>query len=848
MTTTPAGRIAELLVDRFASTPVLTWWDIEAQHSDELDIIAAAVGERGIDLTLHRVAGDEFGVKHEVYRVLDGEHSSKTRQLVYRTGERPRLRENWLLDLEVGYGNFTADMTSVMVHDLGLDDRGVTRVVAEHMAVFDAADRTQSVRDQLAGLPPDVRPEQLPNVLRSIMAAAVLGLRGPECHHLQRLSGALMDDHARDRTVRYDALKRYGLADFFWEICATSYGYETTEPTIAGLVTWLFDQAWRRWPAVGKSAARVDFEQIRADRSRRSNFTELAERAQEDLNIAEQLRANPPRLEDLARSDVFPVVDRAVITLLSKAILAQHIPPDGVAAIVRKRSATVWFDDNQNSYRAVEAAAECLGRIETFTPNMTDPTAGVRNYAENWWAIDRSYCTFRRHIVLAETDLADELGALVESRYVDGYQRPLAEAWQEQLDTLDSWVIPGIPALAQFARDDLPAKAKTLVIISDALRYDVAADLTERMNGDDWFSAVIEPRLGPLPSYTQLGMASHLPHGRLTLDDDTTVRADGKSTVGLKSRAELWKTVGAAAVDYNAVIAMPAEELVSIWSEHAALVVYHDVIDATGDKPVSERSTPEACARAIEEIVNLARKLGRGKTRASRVLITADHGFLFQNSELGPSDFLSESAHGDVVLVRNRRFVLGRGLRDDPAFTLWSSAQLGLDGDLQVQIPRALQRLRLPGRGTRFVHGGATLQEVVVPLVTLSQSRSKDTSKVNIDLNVSSPNITSSTVIVALTQREPVTGKRRGRTLSIGVRAADGTLLSTERTLDIDSSSDDIRDRQTTIELDLGEDAERYNGQAVQIRADEIAHGNRTMYKSTTATMQRGFGGFFDPL
>ena len=428
------------------------------------------------------------------------------------------------------------------------------------------------------------------------------------------------------------------------------------------------------------------------------------------------------------------------------------------------------------------------------------------------------------------------------------YQRPLAEAWQEQVDTLESWAVPGIAPLGQFAREDLPAKAKTLVIISDALRYEVGAELAERMNGDDWFSATIEPRLAPLPSYTQLGMASHLPHERLALADDATVLADGNSTVGLKNRAELWNTADAAALDYNTVTTMPADQLVAIWSEHSALVVYHDVIDATGDKPVSERSTPDACSRAIDEIVNLASKFGRGKTRASRVLITADHGFLFQNSELGPSDFLSEAAHGDEVVVRNRRFVLGRGLRNDPAFTLWSSEQLGLDGDLQVQIPRALQRLRRPGWGVRFVHGGATLQEVVVPLVTLSQSRTKDTSKVNVDLNTSSPTITSSTVIVTLTQREPVTGKRRGRTLSVAVWAGDGTLLSNERTLDIESPSDDIRDRQTTIELVLGENAERYNGQTVQIRADEIAHGTRATYKSTTATMQRGFGGFFDSL
>jgi uncharacterized protein (TIGR02687 family) len=850
MSSVSAGRIAELLLERFATTPVLTWWDVMEDHADELEAIAAAVGTQGIDLIVHRVSGDEFAVKYRLYALVDGEHPGAARQLVYRTGERPQARDNWLLDVEVGYGIFTADTASVLVHDLGLDHRGIANLIAEHLRVFDTANRTESVRELLTSLalPADTPPDKFADTLRGIMSAAVLGLHGPGSHRLYRITEALLEDYAEDRTDRYDALESYGLADFFWQGCQRIYGYLATAPTVAGLVTWLFDQAWRGWPATDRPAARIDFERLRADRAQRRLFTELAERAQDDLNIVEQLRANPFRLEELIDRDVFPVVDRTVIRLLSAAVLEQTVPPERVAAIVRQRSATTWFDDPENSYRALAAASDCLARVDAFAPIIADPADGVRSYADNWCAIDRTYRTFRHHLALTETDLPDELGERAERRYVEGYQRPLAEAWQKQVDALDSWSVPGIAPLGQFAREDLPAKAKTLVIISDALRYEVGAELAEKMDGDDWFSSTIEPRLAPLPSFTQLGMASHLPHKRLTLTDDATVRADGNLTTDLKTRAALWNTVDAAALDYNKVIAMRADELATLWSEHSALVVYHDVIDTTGETYVSERSTPEACTRAINEIANLVRKFGRGKTRASRVLITADHGFLFQNSELGPSDYLSESAHGEEVIVRNRRFVLGRGLRDHPAFTLWSSEQLGLDGDLQVQIPRALHRLRRPGAGVRFVHGGASLQEVVVPLVTLTQSRRRDTSKVEVDLNTSSPSVTSSTVIVTLTQREPVNGKRRGRTLSIGVWAIDGTLLSNERIIQMDNPSDDIRDRQTSIELVLGEEAERYNEQTVQIRADEIAHGTRTTYKSTSVTLQRGFGGFFDPL
>jgi uncharacterized protein (TIGR02687 family) len=847
MTTITAERIAELLIEQYNSTPVLTWWDAEAEYGDEIDAIALLVQEHGVDLVVHRVAGNELGVKHRLYEVLD-EENSMTRQLVYRTGERPVIRANWLFDIEVSYGLFSADTTTLLVRELGLEGRGVDKIIAEYATVFAAVDRSRAVKDHLELVSASLTDEQLPGALRAVMAAAVAGVRSTDASSLRSLVIALFEDHTRDRTVRYDALTKFGLAKYFWRDCESTYGYVSNSPTVAGLITWLFDEAWRGWPAPAKPAAQIDFERLQADRSHHRLFAELAERAQDDLNIADQLSAYESRIDELAGTDIFPVIDRAIIRLLSKAMIDQTQSAGAVAAVVRKRSATTWFDDHRNSYRALVDGSDLIARTAGFSAVFADSTAAVENYANHWWMIDRAYRSFRRHVVLAEDDLPGELGMMVEKRYVNTYQRPLAEAWQTQVDAMASWSIPGVAPLGRFACDDLPARAKTLVIISDALRYEVGAELAERINGDDWFSATVEPRLAPLPSYTQLGMASHLPHERLKLADNSNVLADGVSTAGLASRSELWKKINVAALSYSAATEMPSDELGAIWSEHDAVVVYHDVIDAAGDKAASELSTPDACSRAIDEIINLAKKFGRGKTRASRVLITTDHGFLFQNSELDPADFLSESAHGDEILKLNRRFVLGRGLRDHPSFTMWSSAQLGLDGDLQVQIPRALHRLRLPGWGTRFVHGGATLQEVVVPLITLTQSRAKDTSKVNVELNTSSPNITSSTVIATLTQREPITGRLRGRTLSVAVWAGDGTLLSNERALDVDSTSDDIRDRQNTIELVLSGDAERYNGQTVQIRADEISHGTRTTYKSTTATLQRGFGGFFDPL
>jgi hypothetical protein len=66
---------------------------------------------------------------------------------------------------------------------------------------------------------------------------------------------------------------------------------------------------------------------------------------------------------------------------------------------------------------------------------------------------------------------------------------------------------------------------------------------------------------------------------------------------------------------------------------------------------------------------------------------------------------------GHEIIVANRRYFLGRGLKEDLAFKSFKSAQLGLASDLAVQIPKSSHRLRLPGAGSRYVHGGAALQD-----------------------------------------------------------------------------------------------------------------------------------------
>ena len=195
----------------------------------------------------------------------------------------------------------------------------------------------------------------------------------------------------------------------------------------------------------------------------------------------------------------------------------------------------------------------------------------------------------------------------------------------------------------------------------------------------------------------------------------------------------------------------------------------------------------------------------------------------------------------------NRRYVLGRGLKDVPAFKSFTSAQLGLNSDLDVQIPKSIHRLRLPGAGSRFVHGGATLQEVVVPVLAINKKRKSDTRLVNVDVLPESDKITTGQLVIKLFQSEPVSEKVQARKVRAGLYVGE-TLISNQPELVFDQESTDKRDRYQSARMLLSMDANDYNNRTVEFRLEErIPNTNQwRVYAKAMYTLKRSFTSDFD--
>lgn len=823
--------VQDALQSRLASQRVVFWHDPAGEYASDLDALDLGA------VNVIRVEDNEFGVKN----TLLADHVSK--HLVYRSSETPRGTGNWLLDLELAYGVFTADKTSMLQQELGLSDPALLPVIEQHQKFFAANSRKQALEKLLNDGDDAAR-------LRAKMCQVLVRASGNKLTDIVR---ELLVENAAGKTAKFDDLVAFGLDQFFWDGLATIYKYPSATPTMDDFVLWMFSRAIEDFASSTPDEfrnIRSDFNALRYDVRTQYVMTTLASRAADALDVKSKIYQRDYR--ELAKITIFEEIDRKVIVDLATAVATQSVTPREVSDVVRQRQHSLWSGKYAKLYDAIQSASELLAAIAALPHAIASTVVGLEKYQTDWFRIDQHYRWFTYAHQAAEFQKPLEaLKAEVDKQYTNKYLYDFGGLWQQALEPVTEWKTAALAPQAKFFdRHVAPivkdGRTKAVVIISDGMRYEVAEELASAIRGEDRFDASLSAVLGSLPSYTQLGMAALLPQSSLELDPEgLPVLADGKPTNGTVNRDKILQAVKGHAITAAEVLAMPGSELRELYTKHQIFYVYHDRIDAAGDKATTERTVFEAAEETLRELLLLVKKWTNAN--ATNILITADHGFLYQDIPLEQAYYVSETPQGDAVTKTNRRYVLGRSLKPSPSFMTFTSAQAGLAGDLDIQVPKSIHRIPLPGAGTRYVHGGASLQEIVVPVITVNKKRKSDIRPVNVDLMPETDKITTGQLAVKLLQREPVTDKIQARQVRLGLYVGD-TLISDQPILNFDSASDDQRDRYQKAVLYLTQDADEYNNRPVELRLEEPIP-NTTQWRTFSKgnyTIKRSFTTDFD--
>jgi hypothetical protein len=232
----------------------------------------------------------------------------------------------------------------------------------------------------------------------------------------------------------------------------------------------------------------------------------------------------------------------------------------------------------------------------------------------------------------------------------------------------------------------------------------------------------------------------------------------------------------------------------------------------------------------------------------NNMFITADHGFLYQHSELAESDFSIGEVKGNIW-KESRRYVLGKNLIGDKSVRHFYAEQLYLDNDVEVLIPKSINRIRIKGAGSRYVHGGASLQEIVIPLLKVSKTRQDTTKQVDVDIIKSTDKITTNILAVSFLQTQLVSEKILPRQIRSAIYAEDAEMISDLFSYNFDITEGTERLREVKHRFQLSSKATgKYKNQRVKLVLEEPVEGTSKwkQYKEYFYTLNISFTNDFD--
>ena len=828
------SKIAESLTKLFGQHRVVFWYDAKEELREEYN---------GVEIKgVKKIEGSKNPFELKVTINQD----SVQKYLLYFPYEKPSNESNWLLDMELAYHVFQTDQEALYLQELELD-YAFKSLVSEHIHFFSAKDRREKLKELLGK-----GDEHLD--IRYKMLSVVFGVDQLSVYtfllaHLNALSN---DNSKFDKD-----LDRYNLSMFYWSQVKGSFHFESDSPNILEFIIEIFNAT----SSLGSKSkqtkeGRVLLSQWKDSITYKDAYRILSERISDALDIESKLDSES--YESVLLEDHYELIDKKIISSINDKIIAQTIKLDTVLSQVKKRENTFWYYDYKNYYDCLVYASQLMELVPKYaSKGYSTIELGVGDYTKTLFKVDQLYRKFIwSYRETNQNRVLNQLYLKIEKVYSNDWLLTINNQWQTTIDKTNGWPFKVQNSQQSFFKTHIQPfiskNQKVFVVISDALRYECAEELTTMIQNENRYQANIESMIGSLPSYTQLGMASILPRKDTLIlkEGSDLVLVDGVPASGIDGRGkilELNSGCRATAIQAEKFMRMNSStEGRTFAKSYDVIYIYSNLIDKTGDDKTSEDRVFEAVQEELENLVDLIKKIAA--VNGNSILITSDHGFIYQHDEIYESDFSKSNYSGDVW-KSNRRFVIGSSLETDDTCKSFKGEDIGLQKGIDVLIPKSINRLRVQGAGSRFVHGGATLQEVTIPLIKISKKREDTTRQVEVDIIQTTDRITSNLLVVSFIQSEVISEIVQPRTIKAELFAEDGTSLSDSFKYDFDFSEGSERQREVRKTFTLNSKASgQYKNQRVKLLLEEPVNGTSKWkrYKEFYYSLNISFTNDFD--
>jgi len=296
-------------------------------------------------------------------------------------------------------------------------------------------------------------------------------------------------------------------------------------------------------------------------------------------------------------------------------------------------------------------------------------------------------------------------------------------------------------------------------------------------------------------------MPSLLPNDNLELVDKKLL-VDDKEAIDIKTREKILvnRNANSAAYWLDSLKGASSKEIKQLFAGKEVVYIYHNHIDAIADDPKTEDGVFKATQEAIKEIQDLIARL---RTQSiSQFYVTADHGYIYRNENLTDTDKISEDVNANDL--KSQRYIVSEKVIDEPGISKQLMGDV-LDNDDQrfVYYPQTSNVFRAAG-SVNYVHGGASLQEMIVPLLNIKATSSKSKAEdVQLQLVSSNRNITSLEVPIRLLQAAPISSTVRPVMYEVYFVDDNKELISAKISVNANLKVDKVEGRIIDLSINL---------------------------------------------
>lgn len=774
---------------------IVFWYDDDAAYAEEVDQLQLAGDSKVIKLT----GSNSFATK-----LLLEHQDLTTNYLVYAPFARPEDKENSLVDIFYYSEHFYSDKLIQLMGEMNIPPECQDEV--KKYKKFWAGNNIQKFKS----LEIDNYTNDSIDLGILCVLAGVKALSFEEMLRKTILAG--LNDNAILKKLENQKIDRA-----FWRFCEKQYGYKDTNPTIQKflvtmLVTYMDAQMngsepkmWKTFVSSRRNDAVVFIKNLMNNDESRDFYDGFAVKAADELNVSGLITQIP--LADVAASDALKDFDDNIINWIAAKLedqmLDEKISGMTIPEICETRSKAGYHFSNvyREKYQMLIAAYHVLKEVSLHRYQSSIKEA-VEDYVGGTYLIDTYYRKFYYYLDRIGMDAnVEKIRDLVENMYTNKYLTDFAYKWNQSLtdqeydtytetrqeDFFNHYVRP-------FMNES--GGGRVIVIISDGMRYECARELLDNLDLDEKCDAKMGHMLSVLPSETTLGMASLLPNKNISVDDTLDIFVDdlhcGNSTA---ERQKILQSAvpKSACYEFDSVMQAKQAEIREMFQDKELVYIYQNQIDQRGEGMRSDNEVFNACQEAIEEIQTMIRRL-TGYISNTRYLITADHGFIYKRDKLPESDKIKMESI--TASYKNKRYLLSKDPIANDALISRCMAYLSKLNKVYVTTPIGADIIKMPGGGQNYVHGGSSLQEMIVPVIKVNTFKGKqDTGLVNVELSSFHHRVTGIEVKLDFMQMEPVTDTVKPRRLQAFFVDADGAKISFPVPITANIKSTDAKDR-----------------------------------------------------